>query len=84
MLPRSPGKKFAFGFCVASFAAMAISVPIFIYFVLTRGLGDVISASLFATTLFFMFCGIVLYLMSKPALHVLQPWDSEEKEEKPE
>lgn len=81
MLPRSTGKKIAFGFSIASFVCMIASLPIFIYFVVTRGLGDVISASLFATTLFFMFCGIVLYLMSKPARHVLQPWDSEEKSE---
>ncbi|MDD5329145.1 MAG: hypothetical protein PHX38_04015 [Sulfuricella sp.] len=82
MQPRSTGKKIAFGFCVASFAGMAASLPLFLYLLFARGLGDVLAASAMATTLFFMFCGIVLYFMSKPPLYELQPWDSEEKAEK--
>lgn len=78
MTTRSIGKKIAFGFAVASFISMAISLVIFVYFMVTRGGSDVITASLFATTLFFLSCGIVLYLMSKPPRYELLPWDSEE------
>jgi hypothetical protein len=81
MNPRSIGKKIAFGFAVFSFAGMAISLAIFVYFIATRGMSDVITASLMATTLFCMSCGIVLYLMSQPPKHPLEPWDSVEKTE---
>ena len=81
MTPRTTGRKIAFGFSVFSFVSMAVSLVIFIYCLATRGSGDVITASLFATTLFFLSCGIVLYLMSKPPRHKLLPWNSEEKTE---
>lgn len=76
MTPRNAGRKIAFGFAAASIASMAVSLAIFVYFMATRGAGDVITASLLATTLFFLSCGIVLYLMSKPPKHKLEPWDS--------
>lgn len=76
MTPRNTGRKIAFGFAAASFVSMAVSLAIFVYFMMTRGAGDVITASLLATTLFFLSCGIVLYLMSKPPKHKLEPWDS--------
>lgn len=79
MLPRSTGKKIAFGLCVASFVSAAASLPIFIYMLTARGIGDVASASFLAITLFFLSCGVVLYLISKPPLHELQPWDSDDK-----
>ena len=76
MTHRSIGRKIAFGFSVFSFVSMVVSLVIPIYFMSTRGSGDVITASLFATTLFFLSCGIVLYLMSKPPRYKLEPWDS--------
>ncbi len=79
MQPRSTGKKIAFGLCIVSFVGVAASLPVFIYMLKTRGIGDVASASFLAITLFFLSCGIVLYLISKPPLHELQPWDSEGK-----
>ena len=81
MNPRSIGKKIAFAFAVACFISMGISLVIFVYFMATRGGSDVITASLFATTLFFLSCGIVLYLMSKPPKYKLEPWDSVDKTE---
>lgn len=81
MNPRSIGKKIAFGFAVASYASMTISLLIFLYFLVARGGSDVVTASLFATTLFFLSCGIVLYLMSKPPKHKLEPWDSVDQTE---
>lgn len=80
-MTRNIGKKIAFGFAVFSFVSMAVSLATLIYFMVTRGSGDVITASLFATTLFFLSCGIVLYLMSKPPKYKLEPWDSVEKTE---
>lgn len=76
MTHRNAGRKIAFGFAAASIVSMAVSLAIFVYFMMTRGAGDVITASLLATTLFFLSCGIVLYLMSKPPKHKLEPWDS--------
>jgi predicted membrane channel-forming protein YqfA (hemolysin III family) len=76
MIPRNTGRKIAFGFSVFSFVSMAISLLTFVYFMVTRGGRDVITASLLATTLFFLSCGIVLYLVSKPPQHKLEPWDS--------
>lgn len=79
MTHRNIGKKIAFGFAVATFAGMAVSLATFLYFMVTRGGSDVITASMFATTLFFLSCGIVLYLMSKPSKYKLEPWDSVEQ-----
>ena len=76
MTPRTIGRKIAFGFAVFSIVSMVVSLVTLIYFIATRGSGDVITASLFATTLFFLSCGIVLYLMSKPPRYKLEPWDS--------
>lgn len=76
MTHRNTGRKIAFGFAVTSCASMAISLLIFLYFMITRGGSDVVTASMFATTLFFLSCGIVLYLISKPPKYKLEPWDS--------
>jgi len=81
MTPRNTGRKIAFGFAVASFVSMAISLVTFLYFLVTRGGSAVSTASLLATTLFFLSCGIVLYLMSKPPKHKLEPWDSVDQPE---
>ncbi|MHB8167696.1 MAG: hypothetical protein ACYDDT_13150 [Sulfuricella sp.] len=81
MTPRNTGRKISFGFAAASYASMTISLLIFLYFMVTRGGSDVVTASLFATTLFFLSCGIVLYLISKPPKYKLEPWDSAEKAE---
>lgn len=82
MTPRTTGRKIAFGFAVASFISMTVSLVIFIYCLATRGNGDVVTASMFATTLFFLSCGIVLYLMSKPPRYKLLPWDHPGVDEK--
>ncbi|GAO36830.1 hypothetical protein SCT_2245 [Sulfuricella sp. T08] len=76
MTPRNTGRKIAFGFAVFSFVSMVVSLVVLVYFMVTRGSGDVATASMFATTLFFFSCGIVLYLMSKPPRYKLEPWDS--------
>lgn len=81
MIPRNTGRKIAFGFAAASFFSMVVSLAALIYFLSTRGASDVGTASLFATTLFFFSCGIVLYLMSKPPKHKLEPWDSVDQPE---
>lgn len=84
MIPRNTGRKIAFGFAIFSFVCMVVSLVVLGYFQVTRGSGDVATASMFATTLFFLSCGIVLYLMGKPPKHELQPWDSVEKAEETE
>lgn len=82
MTPRTIGRKIAFGFAVASVIGMAVSLAILIYLLATRGIGDVVTASMLATTLFFLSCGIVLYLMSKPPRYKLLPWDHPGTDEK--
>lgn len=81
MIPRNFGRKIAFGFAVASFICMVVSLGLFAYSLVTRGGQDVITASLLAVILFFLSSGIVLYLISKPPRHVLLPWGSGEKTE---
>jgi len=81
MIPRNTGRKIAFGFAASAFVSMAVSLAVLIYFLATRGASDVLSASLFASTLFFLSCGIVLYLMSKPPQFKLEPWDSVDQPE---
>ena len=81
MTTRNLGKKISFGFAVACFVGMAISLVFFLYLLFTRGMSDVLTASLMATTLFLLSCGVVLYLMSKPPMHKLEPWDSVDKTE---
>lgn len=75
-IPRNAGRKISHGFAIFSFACMLVSLAAFLFLFATRGISDVITASLFATTLFFMSCAIVFYLMGKPPMHVLEPWDS--------
>lgn len=76
MIPRNAGRKIAFGFAVASFICTVLSFGGFVHSMVTRGGQDVITASLLAVILFFLSAGIVLYLMSKPPRHKLEPWDS--------
>lgn len=66
MTVRSTGKKIALGFAIACLPCMVASLAIFVYFLMTKGFQDVLSASAMATTLFFASCAIVLYLISKP------------------
>lgn len=73
-MKRTLGKKIAFGFAAASFISMAASLALFIYFTI-KGYGGLVTSSVFATTLFFLSCGVVLYFMSKPPRYALQPWD---------
>ncbi|MDP2827638.1 MAG: hypothetical protein Q8O37_03430 [Sulfuricellaceae bacterium] len=76
IIPRNTGRKISHGFAIFSLACMLISLVFFLYLFATRGITDVITASLLATTLFFLSCTIVLYLMGKPPQYVLEPWDS--------
>lgn len=78
MTVRSTGKKIALGFAVACLPCMAASFAIFIYFIWDKGIQDVLTASAMATTLFFASCTTVLFFMSKPPRHELQPWDEKE------
>lgn len=75
---RTPAKKIALGFCVLTLIGTAISAVMMVYYVIQRGPSDVLSASLFATTIFFLSCAIVLFFMSKPPRYELRPWDEEE------
>lgn len=79
-MTRTFGRKIAFGFTIASLISMAVSLMFFIYLLLTRGGSDVLTASLFATTVFFLSCAIVFYFMSKPPRYKLEPWDSKDTE----
>ncbi|MBZ0092513.1 MAG: hypothetical protein K8F27_09865 [Sulfuricellaceae bacterium] len=78
-MKRTFGKKIAFGFAAAAFIGMAASSVFFVYFLFKGGVNGIVTSSVFATILFFMSCGVVLYLMSKPQRYALRPWDEEEK-----
>ena len=81
MPTRSIGKKIALGFSIASLIGMLASAGVFIYFKETKGMMDVLTASAMATALFFASMAFVLYFISKPLLHEMQPWDAPEPEE---
>jgi hypothetical protein len=72
---RSTGKKIALGFALFCALCLIVSAGVFIWFVLDKGMQDVLTASAMATTLFFASCTFLLYQMSKPPLHELLPWD---------
>lgn len=76
MIVRSIGKKISLGFSIACLPCAAASFAAFIYMIREKGIEDVLSASAMATTLFFVSCAIVLYFISKPPHHKLQPWDA--------
>jgi len=78
MIVRSTSKKIALGFAIACLICTAASLAAFIYFLVGKGVQDVLSASAMATTLFFGSCATVLYFISKPPRHELQPWDEQE------
>lgn len=78
MTVRTTGKKIALGFAIACLPCTAVSLAAFIYWIWDKGMHDVLTASAMATTLFFASCTMVLYLMSKPPLHELQPWDKKD------
>lgn len=75
MIERTFGRKVALGFAVSSFlGAGAALVALAIMFSRLGG-GDVIVASLLATVVFLISCGVVLYFVSQPPRHALLPWD---------
>jgi len=76
---RTTAKKVALGLSIVSLLCTAISLALFVYMLAQHGVTDVWSASLFATTIFFLSCAIVLFFMSKPPRHELRPWDEEEQ-----
>ncbi len=78
MTPRNLGKKISLGFSVVSLIGMIISFGLFLYLRETKGMMDVFTASAMASSLFFASTGFVLYAISKPPLHELQPWDAPE------
>ncbi len=78
-MTRTTGKKIAFGFAIACLFGMVASAVLFVYFIKTKGLHDVLSASAMATIVFFAGCTVVLYVMSKPPRYELRPWDEDEK-----
>lgn len=78
MTVRTTGKKIALGFAIACLPCTAVSFAAFIYWIWDKGMQDVLTASAMATTLFFASCTMVLYLMSKPPLHELRPWDDKD------
>lgn len=78
---RSTGKKIAFGFAIACLFGMAASLMLFVYFLNSKGINDVLTASAMATIVFFGSCAVVLYFMSKPPRYELRPWDEAEKKE---
>jgi len=80
-MTRTTGKKIAFGFAVFCLIAMAATVALFFYFLNTKGINDVLTASAMATIVFFASCATVLYFMSKPPRYELRPWDEDEKTE---
>lgn len=75
MQTRSIGKRISLGFSVFSGLGMLASIGVFFYFRETKGTMDVLTASAMATTLFFASMAFVLYAISKPPMHELQPWD---------
>jgi uncharacterized membrane protein len=78
MIVRSTGNKIALGFSIACLLCMVVSLAVFIYLIGSKGMQDVLTASAMATTLFFASCTTVLFFMSKPPRHELQPWDEKE------
>lgn len=80
-MKRTTGKKIAFGFAIANLVCMAATLLVFAYFYREKGGGDVLTASAFATVIFFASCSIVLYFMSQPPRYELRPWDEEEKQD---
>jgi hypothetical protein len=76
MTTRSIGKKIALGFCVVSLVCMIISTGFFAWFLATKGMMDVLTASALATSLFFASMAVTLYWISKPPQHELLPWDA--------
>lgn len=77
-MKRNTGKKIAFGFYLFALLGLVVSAAMMMYTVIQRGASDVLSASLFATTIFFASCAVVLYFMAKPPRYELLPWDHEE------
>lgn len=77
-LARSFGKKVALVFSAISLIGMIASGVALVWLALDKGWHDVLTASALATSIFFASVAFVLYFISKPPLHVLQPWDSPE------
>lgn len=63
---RSFGRKLALGFGVLAFLAAFGSLVLFVIILGRRGIADPITASLFASGLFFLSSGLVLYFISRP------------------
>lgn len=80
MTVRSTAKKIALGFAIACMISTVASLAALVYFINSRGVQDVLSASAMATAFFFASCTVVLLFMSKPPRYELRPWDEKEGE----
>lgn len=74
---RNFGRKLALGFGVLAFLAAFGSLVLFVIILGRRGIADPITASLFASGLFFLSSGIVLYFISRPPRPLTADADAE-------
>ena len=81
-MPRSIAKKIALGFAWLCLVGALASIAGFWTSAHSRGMHDPITASMLATIVFFVSCTVVLYAMSKPPRHPLEPWDAPTGERK--
>lgn len=77
-MKRNLGRRIALGFAVASFASALLTLVAFVIMFGRYGSANAIVASLMASIVFFVGCGIVLYVISQPPRHELLPWDHDE------
>ena len=64
--PRGIGKKIALVFAGGSLTCAFLTLGLALWFWTSYGIGHVYTASLFATTVFFLSAAVVLHAMSKP------------------
>ena len=64
--PRGIGKKIALVCAGGSVTCAFLTLGLAFWFWMSRGITDVYTASLFATTFFFITAAVVLHAMSKP------------------
>lgn len=74
-MKRTLGRKIALGFAVASFLGALVTLIAFMVMLGRNGSQDVIVASLLASIIFLVGCGVVLYFVSQPPRYELLPWD---------
>lgn len=80
-MKRTLGRRIALGFAVASFVSALLTLIAFVVMLGRYGSANAIVASLMASIVFFVGCGIVLYVISQPPRYKLLPWDHDESAE---